>query len=879
MRGAVLAALQVAFFLAVSVETAAGFAVVQNSARDSAREVIRELDPPPAALPAAQVRPGVDSVFAAPGQTYPASGLHRFIFGDLHRDLWQIPFRVAVLDLDTVGGGLEVQELSGGGQTLGLRFSARNGLLYQFRTIVKNARRTIPEILHESAADRVAQDQMAAQFPLAAMVVAELLEAVGVLVAKPRPVVMPDHPKLGDYREAFAGRMGWIEIRPDERAGDRPGFAGSSKILGTEELYEELRSNPRSYVNARALLRARLIDILVGDWDRHSDQWRWAGFVDGERTRWDPIPRDRDWAFSRIDGLLTWLAGVYYPQYVGFEDEYPSIVHLAWASQRVDRTLLSSLDRQEFVDVAADVTSRLTDAVLLRAVRTLPPPYEEAGDSLLLALRARRDGLARVAIEFFELLAREPAVIGTELADSVNIASDGESVRIQLHEAGARGRLCYDHTFSANETKEVRVYLHGGDDRVVIEGPSDLPIAVRIATGEDDDRVIDRTSGSNLYVYNSAGDDHAGLGESAFITNREYLMQDSLRTAAMIWNRRDWGTSWVAMPMVRHESDQLGLLVGARAARFGYGFGNHRCRSCITLDVLRALGAGEWIAELDMHRLLTPNGWWLTGTVLAQTGRPTWFYGFGNNLPGTRNENPFMGFRRTFEVLSGLRFAPDSTWHLSARIAFRRSGEVKHGGAIFDSIPYGGEPLSQIGVRGDFGLDTRDSVSLPTRGLNAHVELGLQPAWLDLEQPFASVRTTLRSYHALRLPGEPTFHLRLVGERVWGRVPYADRPVLGGALTLPGYARSQFRGNAMASATALLRARALSFEVKTAFDFGIHGVTGVGRVWYPGELSATWHRAAGAGIWLHVPAIARTASITFVRGSHLRTYIDFGLMF
>jgi len=51
--------------------------------------------------------------------------------------------------------------------------------------------------------------------------------------------------------------MGWIEVRPDERPGDRPGFAGSSTIIGTEELYEELRENPRSFVNARALLRAR----------------------------------------------------------------------------------------------------------------------------------------------------------------------------------------------------------------------------------------------------------------------------------------------------------------------------------------------------------------------------------------------------------------------------------------------------------------------------------------------------------------------------------------------------------------------------------------------------------------------------------------------
>jgi hypothetical protein len=83
----------------------------------------------------------------------------------------------------------------------------------------------------------------------------------------------------------------------------------------------------------------------------------------------------------------------------------------------------------------------------------------------------------------------------------------------------------------------------------------------------------------------------------------------------------------------------------------------------------------------------------------------------------------------------------------------------------------------------------------------------------------------------------------------------------------------------MASATALLRARAFSANVFTALDFGVHGMGGLGRVWYPGERSATWHRSRGAGLWLHIPTIDRTLSVTFVRGDRLRTYVDFGWIF
>jgi hypothetical protein len=37
--------------------------------------------------------------------------------------------------------------------------------------------------------------------------------------------------------------------------------------------------------------------MLIGDWDRHDDQWRWAAFDEGKQTVFKAIPRDRDQAF------------------------------------------------------------------------------------------------------------------------------------------------------------------------------------------------------------------------------------------------------------------------------------------------------------------------------------------------------------------------------------------------------------------------------------------------------------------------------------------------------------------------------------------------------------------------------------------------------
>ena len=53
--------------------------------------------------------------------------------------------------------------------------------------------------------------------------------------------------------------------------------------------------------DSRAYLKVRLIDQVIGDWDRHRNQWRWAR-VRRRGERWQPIPEDRDQAFVRFEG-------------------------------------------------------------------------------------------------------------------------------------------------------------------------------------------------------------------------------------------------------------------------------------------------------------------------------------------------------------------------------------------------------------------------------------------------------------------------------------------------------------------------------------------------------------------------------------------------
>ena len=277
--------------------------------------------------------------------------------------------------------------------------------------------RCCPPGLRETFADRVLQDQISAGHPTGALVVPPILEAAGVLHASPVLVMMPDDPRLGEYRAEFAGMLGTIEERPNDADDERASFAGALEVVGSDKLLLALEKDPAVRVDARAFLAARLTDVFLGDWDRHRDQWRWALVEGAAGRRWLPIPRDRDQAFVRFDGFLFRLVRRRVPQLVAFGPEYPPIVGATWNGRDLDRMILATLERPVWDSVAGALQASLDDAVLQEAVDRLPAEYRRLdGQRLLAGLRARRDGLPAMARRYYRLLAGQVDVFATDEA-------------------------------------------------------------------------------------------------------------------------------------------------------------------------------------------------------------------------------------------------------------------------------------------------------------------------------------------------------------------------------------------------------------------------------------------------------------------------------
>jgi len=287
---------------------------------------------PPAA--AAQRPDSVVTATVPAGARYRAGAVHRLLFGSHYRYLWTTPITVPILNLDTTAGGLTPLRRGGSTQTRALHFQGADGRRYVFRSVDKDPPAGIPPELSSTLVPRVLQDQVSAVHPAGALVTTELLRAAGVSVATPRLVLLPHVPAIAELGKGLAGQLGYFEERPDEVPGSEAGFDHYTRVIASDRLFTRLAQDPEERVDARAFLSARLIDLLVGDWDRHADQWRW-----GRRDRsgpWEPIPRDRDQALVKFDGFLLWLVRLSHPRFVRFGPRLSSIEGLGWTAHYLD---------------------------------------------------------------------------------------------------------------------------------------------------------------------------------------------------------------------------------------------------------------------------------------------------------------------------------------------------------------------------------------------------------------------------------------------------------------------------------------------------------------------------------------------------------------
>lgn len=822
---------------------------------------------------AGALRAQSDSVTVVPGPRYQAGKLHRWLLGTGYRQLWTTPIRVEVLDFTREKGGLAPVRRGGGVQTVALRFRAADGREYNFRSVDKELTPALPPYAQETTLDWIRQDVTSAQMPLAPIVVTPLLDAAGVLNPAPRLAVLPDHPALGEFREDFAGMLGTFEHHPNEVDEGASGFAGSVEVKGTEGMLEDVEESTSDRIDTRGFLTARLVDMLVGDWDRHEGQWRWARYDRDGLRWWAPIPEDRDYAFADYDGVLLQLArrtGL--ARLVSFDHTYPPLRPMMANSLELNRRLLADIPRAEWDSIAAFVQARITDEVIADAVDRVPPEVRDVSRELLVEkLRTRRDGLRALATRYYEFMAQMVEVHSTDEDEHAQIERrrDG-SVEVVI--ATTEGVEVYRRTFLPSETREIRVDLHGGDDRAVIRGAGG-PIAVRVLGGGGNDRLEDQGRG-RTGLYDSSGENEIIPAGDTRVDRRSY--EAPVDTAGLVPKRpRDWGRSFSIQPYGDWRS-HAGVVVGGQAEWTRYGFRQDPYRSKHTVRAIlspeSSRGALEYRALLGHEN----SDRWLELRGDATTLSAVRFHGFGNRTAAAGPESRV--WLRELALGPRWRIPLGATAELLTGASLRYTDpSFAPASPVADLAPLGVDPFGQVQAIVSLLLDSRDDRWFPTRGYEAEITaLGAPPVW-DVERAYSRVQATGSTYLPLPIGGGPVLALRAGGTRVWGAFPFHESAFLGGSRTLRGFQRQRFAGDGMVFGNAELRVPITELEVLVRGRLGVSGLFDAGRVFMDGESPGGWHHAQGGSVWFATPALS--LSLSYASGEGDRLYADIGLPF
>ncbi|MBK8983260.1 MAG: hypothetical protein IPM38_13290 [Ignavibacteria bacterium] len=774
------------------------------------------------------------------GSEYDRSGLTEFFLGKHWRDLWTTPFYADVIDMEKFAGGLTPLKKGGGLQTKSLRLKGSDGTEYKFRSMNKDPSRILPIDLQETVFADLVKDQISTSHPFSAVIVAPLLNAVGILNAEPIVVVLPNDRKLGEFRREFGGLLGTMEVNPDEGEDDEKGFGNSDKIENTFKLYKKLEKNNDLQVDHVEFLKARLVDIMIGDWDRHSDQWKWAGYKDNGKTIYKPIPRDRDQAFSLYDGVVPFMVGEFITQIEGYGEDYPKIYDLTFNGRYVDRRFLPPVPKKVYDSLVLFIQSTLTDSLITSAVKRIPSEwYSLEGKHLERMIKSRRDKLKSASDEYFELINETADVYGSDKNEFIEIQYKGEDkIELKLFETeketGAKKKKpFFKRTFNSNYTKEIRLYLNGGKDKILETGNFDSDIELNLIKSKGEIEFRNKAN-SNVNILDD-------------------IRPENSETERYEPKNEDRGYDWRFEPVFDLNTDD-GLILGGGPIlyKYDYGIKPYAYRMSLAAGYSFKLSNFNFDYNGNFYNLIRNQNAILK---IKRTGlNVTRYYGQGNETE-LKEELDEVGFydvnENFFGINIGLEYSLNRNTFLESGLYLHYTDVKDNPNTLAGQTPdlYGEGKLNTSGLILGLKYDSRDNPVETIKGFLFRAG-GLYNPELSGVSSFGKAGFDIRGYFSTDTLMGATFVIQAAAGKIWGEYPFSESLFLGGENSLQGYSRERFAGDGLMLTQAEIRLRLLPVNLLVPSIFGISVFGGTGRVFLKGEESKRWHNSYGGTLWM-----------------------------
>jgi calcineurin-like phosphoesterase family protein len=836
------------------------------------------------------------TVIAGPG--YKAGFLKKGIFGKLHRDSWTTSISVPALDINREFGGLTPIQMGGGLQTKSLRYQGGDGHQYVTRSIQKYPVKIIPRELRETFAADIIQDGIAASHPFAALIVPPLADAAGVFHTNPKLVYLPHDPALGDYLDDFSGMLCLFEERPAGNQSHNPSMGNTKKIVNSHKMIEKLQEDYHHKVDEYAMLRARLFDMVLADWDRHDDQWRWATFKEGKNTIYRPIPRDRDQVFFKQDGLIPNIANRKWAirKFQSFQPDIRDIAGQNFNARYVDRAYLTELSLKNWEAIADSLKTALTDSKIEEAIHLFPDPiFAVNGEEIISTLKARRDKLVEFAQRYYKVLALEVNVVGSHKDEffEINRTSD-EETEVTVYHRTKKGKkdkdkVIYHRIFKTSETKEIRVYGLEGNDEYHVKGDVKKGIMVRIVAGREKDKIVATSTVKGLKKHTRIYDtlEKKKKKRNKIEMGTEAKNQMVKKSNSVEYDRTEFKYNSLSPVAFIGFNPDDGIFLGGGFKHIKYGFKNVPYKRMHLLKGNYAIATGAFNFDYKFHYPELIGNWDLQGEFDIKA--PNFFfnfYGLGNEsvrVSSIQSDyryrmnisefNPVL--KRTAHDIHEISFGP-FLQYINPKNDEDDIDTLIPGFAVpadFDSRLYAGASFH-------YKLENGDNLHHPNRG----IRFIFDAKWLKEEANstnFVRLNSELALYLPMNfLPSKTTLAIRTGGSVNLGEYEFFQSNFLGGFKEFRGLRRNRYGGDAVFYNNADLRIKLFDFNnYVVPIEFGILGTYDYGRVWLDGEDSEKWHSAYGGGLYISpLNSLVITANYSISDDDKIFT-IQFGFLF
>ncbi|RCS26337.1 phosphoesterase [Polaribacter sp. WD7] len=810
------------------------------------------------------------------------SKLYKLLWGKRYRQYFGTKVNVPTVSLDTLYGGLTPVRRGGGHQSKSLRLKDKKGREYVMRALRKNAVQYLQSVVFKdqyvegqfegTLTQDLLMDVFTGSHPYAPFTVDKLAEAIDIYHTKPVLFYVPKQKKLGEFNLDYGDELYMIEERTDEGHGDKKNFGYSNNLISTDDLRKNLKKDEKYILDEETYIRARLFDMLIGDWDRHQDQWRWAEFKKGDNIVYKPVPRDRDQVFSIFgDGFLLNFLTNALPGLKGLRSYQEDLKNPKWFSYSaypLDMMLITRSGKEVWKQQAIRIQNQITDDVIDSALAKFPKEVQdETINDIKKKLIGRKKNLKKIAERYFKYLNDFQVVLGTNKDDWFDIERfENGDTKITAYRIkdGKKADVLLQKTYSNTITKEIWIYGLDDDDIFNVNGKKGKnAIKLKIIGGLDND-TYEVNVKNKVRVY-----DHK-TKKNTFKTKRIHKkLTDNYKTNTYDYTKTKSTTNLIS-PAIGFNPDD-GVKLGLKKTILVNNFERNPFTSKHVLSGFYYFATRGYELKYTSEFANIFDKWNLG--IASNYTSPNFarnFFGFGNGSINTEanKDDPNLDFNRArirrFNAGSFIKWRGDLGAKIKIGIQYQNFDVERTPGRFIDNPQFPAKnrifSIQQfLNAEASYTYEHSDNASFPTLGVSFTSKLGFTNN-IQEARSFAYNITSLAITHKLIPNGKLVLASKAKGHFIIGRdFEFYQAANIGANEGLRGFRNERFNGKNSFVQTTDIRWNAS--KLKTALlplNLGFYGGFDYGKVWgTPNSLSAnainstTLHTSYGGGFFIN----------------------------